>query len=52
MRRVDNIPSVSEYAHYNEDAYAVWYEENKYDMAHADEIIEDDEREFDDSEEE
>jgi hypothetical protein len=40
-RRGDDIPSVSEYAHWNEDALAVWYEENKYDMEHADEIIED-----------
>lgn len=42
-RRGDNIPTVAEYSHWNEDAYAMWYEENKYDMEHADEIIEDDE---------
>lgn len=41
-RRGDNIPSVSDYAHWNEDAYRMWYEENKYDMMYADEIIEDD----------
>jgi len=37
MRRGDNIPSVSDYAHWNEDAQRVWYEENKYDMQYADE---------------
>ncbi len=42
MRRGDNIPSVSEYAHWNEDAEAVWYAENRYDMEHADEELEDD----------
>ena len=42
LRRGDNIPPVSAYAHWNEDAERVWYEENKYDMEHADEIIEDD----------
>lgn len=26
------IPPVSDYAHWNEDAERVWYEENKYDM--------------------
>lgn len=41
-RRGDDIPSVSEYAHWNEEAEAVWYLENRYDMEHADEIIEDD----------
>ena len=29
----NSIPPVSAYAHYNEEAEAVWYEENKYDMA-------------------
>lgn len=38
-RRGDNIPSVKDYAHWNEDAERIWYEENKYDMEHADEII-------------
>ena len=28
------IPPVSDYAHWNEDAQRVWYEENKYDMEH------------------
>jgi len=42
-RRGDNIPPVSDYAHWNEEAEAVWYSENKYDMEHADEIIEDEE---------
>jgi len=41
-RRGDDIPPVSAYAHYNEEAQAVWYAENRYDMEHADEIIEDD----------
>jgi hypothetical protein len=40
-RRGDDIPSVSDYAHYNEEAYAMWYAENRYDMENADEIIED-----------
>lgn len=42
LRRGDNIPPVSDYAHWNEEAEAVWYAENRYDMEHADEIIEDD----------
>jgi hypothetical protein len=42
MRRGDNIPSVAEYAHWNEEAEAMWYAENRYDMEHADEEIEDD----------
>ena len=42
MRRGDNIPTVADYAHYGEEAAAVWYAENKYDMEHADEILEDD----------
>jgi hypothetical protein len=41
VRRGDNIPDVSEYAHWGEEAQAVWYTENKYDMEHADEILED-----------
>jgi hypothetical protein len=41
-RRGDNIPSVAEYAHWNEEAYSMWYAENRYDMENADEIIEDD----------
>jgi hypothetical protein len=40
-RRGDFIPPVSDYAHWNEDAQAMWYAENKYDMDHADEYIED-----------
>jgi len=43
--RGDNIPPVSDYAHWNEDAQAMWYAENKYDMDHADEPLDDD---FDD----
>lgn len=40
-RRGDDIPPVSAYAHWGEDAEAVWYLENKYDMEHWDEEIED-----------
>jgi hypothetical protein len=43
-RRGDNIPPVSDYAHWNEDAYAMWYAENRYDMEHADEILDDDDQ--------
>jgi len=42
-RRGDNNPDVSAYSHYNEEAYSMWYAENKYDMEHADEILEQDE---------
>ena len=41
-RRGDNIPSIDDYSHWGEEASRVWYEENKYDMQYADEIIEDD----------
>jgi len=41
-RRGDNIPPVSDYAGWNEDAQRVWFEENRYDMEHADEPIDDD----------
>lgn len=41
-RRGDDIPPVSAYAHYNEEAESMWYLENRYDMENADEIIEDD----------
>lgn len=40
-RRGDNIPPISAYAHWNEDAELMWYQENRYDMEYADEIIED-----------
>lgn len=40
-RRGDNIPPVSDYAHWNEDAEAMWYAENRYDMEHADELVDD-----------
>jgi hypothetical protein len=39
VRRGDNIPDVSAYSHYNEEAQAIWYAENRYDMEHADEIL-------------
>ena len=51
-RRGDNIPPVSEYSHWNEEAEAMWFLENRYDMEHADEIIEDDDDDFDDKEDE
>jgi len=41
-RRGDDIPPVSDYAHWNEEAESMWFLENRYDMEHADEIIEDD----------
>lgn len=37
--RGDDIPPVSDYAHWNEDAKRIWYEENKYDMQYWDEPI-------------
>lgn len=40
-RRGDNIPTVADYAHYGEEAQAVWYAENRYDMEHADELLSD-----------
>jgi hypothetical protein len=40
-RRGDNIPTVADYAHYGEEAEAIWYAENKYDMEHADELLSD-----------
>jgi hypothetical protein len=40
--RNERIPSVESYSHWNEDAHAMWYMENKYDMDHGDEYIEDD----------
>lgn len=41
-RRDDNIPSVKEYTQKMHIIGIMWYEENKYDMMYADEIIEDD----------
>lgn len=41
MRRGDNIPTVAEYAHWNEEAESMWYAENRYDMEHADEELDD-----------
>lgn len=40
-RRGDNIPSVAEYSHWNEDAELMWYQENRFDMMHADEELDD-----------
>jgi len=50
-RRGDDIPSISAYAHHNEDAQAIWYLENRYDMEHADEIIEDDDDDLEEDDE-
>lgn len=41
MGTLRGIPPVSDYAHWNEEAEAVWYAENRYDMEHADEIDDD-----------
>jgi hypothetical protein len=51
-RRGDDIPTVADYAHYNEDAYAMWFEENRYDMEHADEEVMDEDEYFDEDGEE
>jgi hypothetical protein len=40
--RGDNIPSVDDYSHWNEDAQMMWYNENKYDMEHSYEVLDDD----------
>lgn len=40
--RGDDIPPVSDYAHWNEDAQLMWYQENRYDMEHAGEPLDDD----------
>ena len=36
---------MADYAHWNEEAEAVWYAENRYDMEHADEELDDDSEE-------
>jgi len=47
--RGDNIPPVSDYAHWNEDAEMMHYLENRYDMMYADEPLDDfDEDYYDD----
>lgn len=51
QRRGDNIPPVSDYAHWNEDAEAVWFLENRYDMEHADELLDDPEDYWEDEDE-
>ena len=51
-RRGDDIPPVSDYSHWNEEAEAVWYLENRYDMEHADEIIENDDDFYEEDEDE
>lgn len=50
--RGDNIPPVSDYSHWNEDAQMMWYEENKYDMQHWDEPMDDyDDYDYEDDDE-
>tara|TARA_Y100001951_G_scaffold66906_1_gene53901 strand:+ start:661 stop:819 length:159 start_codon:yes stop_codon:yes gene_type:complete len=46
-KRKELIPSVSDYAHHNEDAQAIWYEENKYDMLYGDEEVDRDDDNYD-----
>ncbi len=50
MKRGDNIPTVADYAHWNEEAETVWYAENRYDMEHWDEEMDgpEDDEPFDD----
>lgn len=36
------IPPVSDYAHWNEEAEAVWFAENAYDMEHGYDVWSDD----------
>jgi len=51
--RGDEIPSISDYSHHNEEAAAVWYAENRYDMMYAGEPMDDDPYDdYDDYEEE
>lgn len=52
VRRGDNIPPVSDYAHWNEEAQSMWYAENRYDMEHADEVLDDDSYDYEDEEDE
>ncbi len=55
VRRGDNIPTIADYAHCNEEAAAMWWAENRYDMEHADEIIDEgfyDEEDYDDDDDE
>jgi hypothetical protein len=46
VHRGDDIPPVSAYAHWNEDAELMWYAENRYDMEHADEIVTEEDDDF------
>jgi hypothetical protein len=46
--RGDNIPPVSDYAHWNEDAELMHHLENRYDMMYADEPMDDDYDDYDD----
>ena len=39
--RGDDIPTRESYSHWNEDADMMWYNENKYDMMYADEVLDD-----------
>jgi hypothetical protein len=52
VRRGDNIPTIKDYEHWNEEAPQIWWAENRYDMEHADEILDEgwDDYEEDDDE--
>lgn len=39
--RYKNIPSISEYSHWNEEAASVWYAENRYDMMYPEDDYDD-----------
>jgi hypothetical protein len=41
--RAKDIPPVSDYAHWNEDAQRIWYQENRYDMENPLEWVDEDE---------
>lgn len=41
------IPTVADYAHWNEEAEAVWYEENRYDLMYGGEDAYDDDPNYD-----
>ena len=40
------IPTIEDYSHWNEEAPAVWYAENRYDMEHAGEHMYDEDDAF------
>lgn len=50
--RGDDIPSISDYSHWNEEATSMWYQENRYDMMYAGERMDDDDQDYRDYEDE